>query len=90
MPFGVFVELDDQIQGLAHLMELSHSDVKNAADMLKVGETRDFKIISIEPKDHRLGLSIKQLTEKPAAKEAPKAEVPEADKVEEKKEDAAV
>jgi ribosomal protein S1 len=95
MPFGVFVELDDQIQGLAHLMELSHGDVKNAADMLKVGETRDFKIISIEPKDHRLGLSIKQLTEKPTAaakaekapeakaeaKEEPKAEMPEAEKV---------
>ncbi len=65
MPFGVFVELDDQIQGLAHLMELSHDEVKNPEDILKIGETRDFKIISIEPQEHRLGLSIKALTEKP-------------------------
>jgi small subunit ribosomal protein S1 len=66
MPFGVFVELDDQIQGLAHLMELSHDEVKNPEDIVKVGETREFKIISIEPQEHRLGLSIKALTDKPA------------------------
>ncbi len=76
MPFGVFVELDDQIQGLAHLMELSHDEVKNPEDILKVGEEREFKIISIEPQEHRLGLSIKALHEKPAAKEE-KAEVKE-------------
>lgn len=67
MPFGVFVELDDQIQGLAHLMELSHDEVKNPEDIVKVGEMREFKIISIEPQEHRLGLSIKALTEKPKA-----------------------
>lgn len=65
MPFGVFVELDDQIQGLAHLMELSHDEVKNPEDILKIGDEREFKIISIEPQEHRLGLSIKALTEKP-------------------------
>ena len=65
MPFGVFVELDEQIQGLAHLMELSHDEVKNPEDVLKVGDSRDFKIISIEPQDHRLGLSIKALHDKP-------------------------
>jgi small subunit ribosomal protein S1 len=76
MPFGVFVELDDQIQGLAHLMELSHEEVKNPEDILKIGEEREFKIISIEPQEHRLGLSIKALTEAPVTekKEEPKAE----------------
>lgn len=69
MPFGVFVELDDQIQGLAHLMELSHEEMKNPEDMLKVGDEREFKIISIEPQEHRLGLSIKALNEKPAEPE---------------------
>ncbi len=74
MPFGVFVELDDQIQGLAHLMELSHDEVKNPEDVLKVGDEREFKIISIEPQEHRLGLSIKALQEKPADKAEPKEE----------------
>lgn len=78
MPFGVFVELDDQIQGLAHLMELSHEEVKNAEDVLKVGDEKEFKIISIEPQEHRLGLSIKALHEKPAAEKAEKTEKPEA------------
>jgi small subunit ribosomal protein S1 len=68
MPFGVFVELDKDIQGLAHLMELSHDAVKNPEDILKPGEEKEFKIISIEPAEHRLGLSLKAMTEAPATK----------------------
>ncbi len=63
MPFGVFVELDKDIQGLAHIMELSHETVKNPEDILKIGEELEFKIISIEPAEHRLGLSLKQMKE---------------------------
>ncbi len=74
MPFGVFVELDTDIQGLAHLIELSHDEVKDATTIVKEGEEREFKVISIEPAEHRLGLSIKQLTEAPA--KAEKAESP--------------
>lgn len=65
MPFGVFVELDSNIQGLAHIMELSHEVVKNPEEVLKLGEEREFKIISIEPAEHRLGLSLKALIEAP-------------------------
>ncbi len=65
MPFGVFVELDRDIQGLAHIMELSHEAVKTPEDVLKIGQEVEFKIISIEPSEHRLGLSLKQLTEAP-------------------------
>lgn len=84
MPFGVFVELDKDIQGLAHLIELSHEPVKQAEDVVKVGQEYEFKVISIEPAEHRLGLSIKQLTEAPTPKggdqkaendKAPEAEV---------------
>ena len=78
MPFGVFVELDQDIQGLAHLIELSHSEVKDANEVVKEGEEYDFKVISIEPAEHRLGLSIKQLTEAPAKVESP-AEEPKAE-----------
>ncbi len=85
MPFGVFVELDKDIQGLAHVMELSHATIKNPEEVLKVGEDKEFKIISIEPAEHRLGLSIKALTEAPKKEKAEKAE-----KVEEAKEEAVV
>ena len=89
MPFGVFVELDADIQGLAHVMELSHESVKNPDEVLKAGEEKEFKIISIEPAEHRLGLSLKAMTEAPAAKAEKKAETQEevaAEKTEEKAE----
>jgi ribosomal protein S1 len=74
MPFGVFVELDKDIQGLAHIMELSHDAVKNPEEVLKAGEEKEFKIISIEPGEHRLGLSLKALTEKPKTETEDKPE----------------
>lgn len=60
-PFGAFVELDDEIHGLAHISELSSKSIRSAGEVLKEGDTRQFKIISIESNQHRLGLSIKQL-----------------------------
>lgn len=60
-PFGAFVELDEEIHGLAHISELSSKSIRSASEVVKEGETRNFKIISIEPAQHRLGLSIKQL-----------------------------
>lgn len=75
MPYGVFVELDKDIQGLAHIMELSHDTVKNTENILKPGEEKEFKIVSIEPGEHRLGLSLKAMTEAPKKTEEQKAEV---------------
>lgn len=86
MPFGIFVELDKDIQGLAHVLELSYEPVKHPDEVVKAGQQRQFKIISIEPGEHRLGLSIKQLEEAPKKKE--KTEVKEEAK-EEKTEVAA-
>ena len=69
-PFGIFVELDPEIHGLAHISELSAKPIKSPVDHFKVGEMLDFKIMSIEPKDHRLGLSIKALKPDASAAEA--------------------
>lgn len=60
-PFGAFVELDPEIHGLAHISELSAKQIRSANEVLKEGESRTFKIISIDPNAHRLGLSIKAL-----------------------------
>ena len=46
-------------------MELSHEAVKNPDEVLKAGEEKEFKIISIEPAEHRLGLSLKALLPAP-------------------------
>jgi ribosomal protein S1 len=58
-PFGFFVELDPEIHGLAHVSELSEDGKKDPAEIAKVGDVLKFKIISIEPEEHRLGLSLK-------------------------------
>jgi small subunit ribosomal protein S1 len=80
-PFGAFIELDADIHGLAHLGELSYEKIADPSVVLKEGEEREFKIISIEPQEHRLGLSVKALTAKPvepaaAIPSAPAAENP--------------
>lgn len=62
-PFGAFVELDSEIHGLAHISELAETMVRNPGEILKAGETYDFKILSIDAKNHRLGLSRKALKE---------------------------
>lgn len=59
-PYGALVKLDKNIQGLAHISELiKDGENKNIEDILKVGDKKKFKIISIEPEEHRLGLSLK-------------------------------
>ena len=60
-PFGLFVELDEDIHGLAHISELSSRPIQSAAEIAKPGDKLKFKIISVESEDHRLGLSIKGL-----------------------------
>lgn len=60
--YGAFVNVDG-IEGLIHISEISWERVSNPADYVKVGETVEAKIISID-KD-RLSLSMKQLTQDP-------------------------
>ncbi|MDD2807684.1 MAG: S1 RNA-binding domain-containing protein [Patescibacteria group bacterium] len=65
-PFGLFVELDPDIHGLAHVSELSSKPIVDPNEIAKSGDLVEFKILSIEPSHHRLGLSIKALKEKEA------------------------
>ena len=63
--FGAFIELDDIVHGLCHISELSHNRVKDPAEIVRPGDVKEFKIISFDPAQHRLGLSIKALTPAP-------------------------
>lgn len=58
-PFGLFVELDQDIHGLAHISEISEKPISDLSSLVKIGEIKEFKILSIEPKNHRLGLTLK-------------------------------
>ena len=59
-PFGAFVSLDEEIDGLVHISELSPDHVVDPSTIVDLGKEYSFKIISIEPENHRLGLSLKQ------------------------------
>lgn len=57
-PFGLFVKLDEEIHGLAHITQLGMSAKEKIADSFKTGDEFDFEILSISPADHRLGLKL--------------------------------
>ena len=67
--FGAFMEVEDGIEGLIHISQLSHKHVKTPDEIVEVGEERDAKIINIDPEQKRVGLSLKELEEKPSAPE---------------------
>ena len=69
-PFGAFIELDSDIHGLAHIGELSDKEITDPSEVLKDRQECEFKIISIEPQEHRLGLSLKAMKQ-----QTPTAEV---------------
>jgi len=61
-PFGLFISLDEDIHGLAHLSELLLKEGEKIETKFKEGEVKFFKIISLEPEDHRLSLSLAEPT----------------------------
>ncbi len=63
-PFGFFVELDNDIHGLAHVSELDVKPVADPTTIAKPGQEMQFMVVSIEPDQHRLGLSLKAMKQK--------------------------
>lgn len=67
-PYGVIVKIDDDIQGLAHISELSKENIQNIKDMEKIvkfGDKKQFVIISMDCTNHRIGLSLKGIEKAP-------------------------
>jgi small subunit ribosomal protein S1 len=67
-PFGAFLTFDQDVKGLVHISEISHQRVNDPADKLVLGDKTKAKIISIEPEEHKIGLSLKELKSKSLAK----------------------
>lgn len=74
-PFGLFVELDPEIHGLAHISELAITPGVPVEEQIKPGDTRTFQVVSIEPEQHRLGLSEKALNKAEEESSVPDAPV---------------
>ena len=58
--FGVFVELEDGLEGLLHISELSDQKVENPMDVVKSGQEVDVKILRVDTSDRKIGLSLKR------------------------------
>jgi small subunit ribosomal protein S1 len=59
--FGAFVEIEAGIEGLVHISELSHERVEKATEVAKVGDEIQAVVINVDPKRHKIGLSIKDI-----------------------------
>jgi len=57
--FGAFVELEDGIDGLVHISQISGEHVEKVKDVLNIGDEVEARIVKIDPAEHRIGLSIK-------------------------------
>ncbi len=59
--FGVFVELEEGIEGLVHVSEISKENIKSPKEHYAVGDTITAKVMNINSDERRIGLSIKRL-----------------------------
>jgi small subunit ribosomal protein S1 len=58
--FGVFVELEDDLEGLLHISELADHKVENPQDVVSQNEEIDVKILRVDTSDRKIGLSLKR------------------------------
>jgi len=74
VPYGVFIRVFDDINGLIHLSELSKKSIQNPLEVVKLGQIIRAKIILLDPRNRKIWLSIKAM-EEDADKEKVVAEV---------------
>ncbi len=59
--FGVFVGLEDGLEGLLHISELSDQKIENPEDIVKVGEEIEVKVLRVDSEERKIGLSRKRV-----------------------------
>lgn len=79
-PYGAFVSLDKDVQGLIHISECTHGFVKDLNELLQVGDEITVQIIDIDEYTKKISLSIRTLE-----KQVPYHEVPKKKKFKRKK-----
>ena len=63
--FGAFIKLEDGIEGLVHVSEIDWGHVNHPRDVLSEGDAIDVKILSADPAERRISLSIRELKDNP-------------------------
>jgi len=63
--FGAFVELEPGLEGLIHISELAHQRVRRPADVVRVGQEVQVRILRVDPAQRRIALSLKSARQEP-------------------------
>lgn len=82
--FGLFVQVEDGLEGLVHISELSTDPVKSPSDIAKIGTELMIRIIDIDFDKRRMAFSVKQVEDPVTEEEVNEEEVKEEEAVEEK------
>jgi len=61
--FGAFVQMDEDLEGLLHISELSEDKVEAPEEVVKIGQQVDVKVIKVDEENRKIGLSLKEVTE---------------------------
>ncbi|MGG3735354.1 S1 domain-containing post-transcriptional regulator GSP13 [Heyndrickxia coagulans] len=64
-PFGAFVALDEETQGLVHISEIKHGYVKDIHDYVHIGDEVKVKVLSVDEESGKISLSMKATEEAP-------------------------
>jgi small subunit ribosomal protein S1 len=59
--FGAFARIDDDIEGLIHISEISEKRIEHPKEVLKEGDVVTLRVIKVDPENHRIGLSLRRV-----------------------------
>ncbi len=82
-PYGAFVALNDEVQGLVHISEVTHGFVKDINDHLSVGDEVNVKVLNIDEEKNKVSLSIRATEEPPKKQAKPQSPAKQSVKLEE-------
>jgi len=71
-PYGAFVALDEETQGLVHISEITHGFVNDINEHLSVGEEVKVKVLNVDEENNKVSLSIRATEEAPKKQDQPK------------------
>jgi len=74
--FGVFLEIEEGIEGLIHISELSQKKIDDLTKFTKIGEKLTAEVLNVEPEERRIALSIKSIEARQEKEFLEKAEAP--------------
>lgn len=72
--FGAFVEIEQGVEGLIHISQLSNARVENPRDVLSEGQEVEARVLEVNPETRRIRLSLRDESAAPAQNRAPRAE----------------